>query len=139
MDENPFASPQGLDEVEIKPQVGPDPTSPQSVPATVVFAMVSCLIAGMLLMVWDDNLSIAGIFTVLLSPITFYPWRIIWYGLLGYFGLLMMACAGLVLGGFLGWTDPQSIATALPAMPFCLTLMLLLALPASQRYFGFEI
>ncbi|PQO46227.1 hypothetical protein [Blastopirellula marina] len=132
--ENPFASPPEIAEEEA------DRYSPGEGPPTIIFAMLVCFLAGTLMMI-SGNLVLVpvGGVAAILSPILFFPLRIIWYVALVYFGSATIACAVVVTSAWLGWTDPMKLWIALPAQTFAMVLLTLLALPASRRFYRFDV
>ena len=133
-DDNPFASPPEIAEEEANRY------SHGEGPPTIIFAMLICFLAGTLMMISGTLYLVpVGGVAAILSPILFFPLRIIWYVAVVYFVLATIACAVVVTNSWLGWTDPMKIWTALPAQTLGIVLLILLALPASRRFYRFDV
>lgn len=129
--DNPFASPRELVDDEA------DRYSPGEDPPTIIFAVLVCFLAGTLMMISGTIfLSAVGFVATILAPILFFPLRIIWYAAVIYFVFATIACALVVVGGFVGRTHPMGIWMALPAMTLGVVLQILLSLPGSRQYYG---
>lgn len=125
-DYNPFASPPEVAEEEAnRYSDGEDP-------ATIVFAVLTCFLAGTLKMISGTLVLVpVGGVAAILAPILFFPLRIIWYVAVVYFVLATSA--------WLGWNDPMKLWTLLPAQTLGIVLLTLLVLPASRRFYRFDV
>lgn len=139
-DENPFASPQTIEDSFLE-----DEQPSGKLPVTVVLAVLNCFFLGLLFLlvstVFEDPiggilLAINCWICIFGGSILFLGFRTIWSIAITYFGILFLTCAGLVLAAFLGVVAETWAMLTLPGLFSGLSLTLL-AYPTSRRYYGY--